>query len=239
MNKKWVVIGITVFMLAAVNVAYAAEGVSIWIHGKKVSSNEPVKIENGTTLVPLRVIAESLNQNVQWDPITKTVSIDEKKKSLKTERMVVQREKDIFVAENPENAEIGQDANRAFIYNLTTLYNKAYRGLLSSNLDADTEVKTADQLSFIKESEATREGSALSSSTYVRLVRPSYVPETGENAPASKDILFYIDSKKPEDLHIAVQNPKKLQEWRVYKVSDYGKWLQKEIDIYVYGSRGL
>lgn len=239
MNKKWVVIGITVFMLAAVNVAYAAEGVSIWIHGKKVSSNEPVKIENGTTLVPLRVIAESLNQNVQWDPITKTVSIDEKKKSLKTERMVVQREKDIFVTENPENAEIGQDANRAFIYNLTTLYNKAYRGLLSSNLDADTEVKTADQLSFIKESEATREGSALSSFTYVRLVRPSYVPETGENAPASKDILFYIDSKKPEDLQIAVQNPKKLQEWRVYKVSDYGKWLQKEIDIYVYGSRGL
>ncbi|UNK17125.1 copper amine oxidase N-terminal domain-containing protein [Paenibacillus sp. N3/727] len=225
-------------ILGAVNVAYAADVVTILINGKKISS-EAVKIENGTTLVPLRVIAEGLNQNVNWNQQTKTVTIDEKEQSSLITGIVVQRDKDIFVTEFPEISSTGQEANRAIIYNLTTLYNEVYRGFLTTDVESDIRVKTEDELDFIKYSEATQEGSVSSSYTYVRLNKPSYVPQVGENAPASKDILFYVDDKKPEDLFLAVQNPKKLKEWKVYKVKGYGSWLQKEIDIYVYGSRGL
>lgn len=238
MKKMGLSIAAALLILGAVNVAYAADVVTILIHGKKISS-EAVKIENGTTLVPLRVIAEGLNQNVNWDQKTKTVTIDEKEQSPLITGIVVQRDKDIFVTEFPESSITGQEANRAIIYNLTTLYNEVYRGFLTADVESDIRVKTEDELDFIKYSEATQEGSVSFSYTYVRLNKPSYEPQVGENAPSSKDILFYIDDKKPEDLFLAVQNPKKLKEWKVYKVKGYGSWLQKEIDIYVYGSRGL
>lgn len=238
MKKMGIYITAALLILGTANVAYATDVITILIHGKKISS-ETAKIEDGTTLVPLRVIAEGLNQDVYWDPKTKTVTIDEKKKSSSITGMVVQRDQDIFVTEHPENSGKGQEANQAIIYNLTTLYNDVYRGLLTTDLDNEISVKTSEELGFVKYSEATQEGSVSSSYAYVRLKKSSYVPQVGENAPASKDILFYVDDKKPEDLFLAVQDPKKLKEWKVYKVKGYGSWLQKEIDIYLRGSRGL
>ncbi|TCZ81098.1 copper amine oxidase N-terminal domain-containing protein [Paenibacillus albiflavus] len=238
MKKIGLSITAVLFIIGAVNVAYAAEMMTIFIHGKKISS-DAVKVENGTTLVPLRVIAEGLDQKVYWDPKTKTVTIDEKEKSSQITQIVVQRDQDIFVTDYPESTSIGQEANQAIIHNLTTLYNQVYRGFLTTDSKSDSTLKTANELNFIKESAATTDGTVSSNYTYVRLNKSSYVPQLGENAPASKDVLFYIDDKKPEDLCVAVQNPETLQEWKVYEAQGYGKWFQKEVDIYLNGSRGL
>lgn len=237
MKKRWVTAGAALLVLGAVQIAHAADGFTLKIHGKTVNTTEQVKIIDGKTFVPLRVIAENLQQHVKWDSETKTVTVEEKEKSI--ERLVLQRGKDIFITPNPENADVAKDANRAFLYHLTTLYNEVYRGLLSTDLEADTTVKTTDQIPVLKSSETTKEQTAKTSSFFVRLVQPAYVPQPGENAPAAKDILFYIDEKSPSDLQIGVQNPKNVKEWKIYKVKSYGDWFKKECDIYLRASRGL
>ncbi|WP_342551063.1 copper amine oxidase N-terminal domain-containing protein [Lysinibacillus sp. FSL M8-0216] len=55
------------------NNASASEGVSIYINGEKQSFSNQAVIENGSTLVPLRGIFESLGANVQWNQSTQTI----------------------------------------------------------------------------------------------------------------------------------------------------------------------
>ncbi|MBO9608785.1 MAG: hypothetical protein J7639_22715 [Paenibacillaceae bacterium] len=236
--KKRLMVSLAVLIFIGATAAatsYAANEITIWIHGKKVSSDVPVKIENGMTIVPIRSIAEMLDQSVQWDQTTQTVTIDDKNKTSLLERMVIQRGVDIFIADHPEDDGYWQAANQAILYNLTTLYNAAYRGLYNNA----PERKNANEISLLADSEASQEGTAASSHIYIRLQRLAYVPEAGENAPASKDIIFYTDTNNPNDLNIAVQDPTNLQEWTVYQVSNYGDWLKKEIDIYIRGTRAM
>jgi len=235
-KKKWIAIATAMFIFTVVNVAYAADEITILVHGKKISSGA-AKIENGTTLVPLRVIAENLDQNVQWDPKTKIVTIEQKEKQSDIERLVIQKKKDIFVMDGPEDLEENK-ASEALINNLQTLYNEAYRGFLSVDM-AEPEIRTEDAMSFIKDSLTTKEGSVETSYNFVRLVQKPYIRQTGENAPSRKDIIFYIDSKNSKDLYMAVQNPEKLKEWGIYRLDDYGSWFLKEIDVYLWPSRGL
>ncbi|EJL47395.1 hypothetical protein P4V44_05720, partial [Brevibacillus agri] len=54
-----------------------------------------------------------------------------------------------------------------------------------------------------------------------------------------KDIILYVDPQSPDDAFVAIQNPEKLDEWRVLKVSGYGPWLKKEIDLYLSLNTGL
>lgn len=239
MKKKWLLVGLVLLLSLVIHVAYAASELTILIHGKKVTSDIPAKIENGTILVPLRVIAENLNQKVRWDPKTNTVTIEEKKKQSEIKRMVVQRDKDIFIADSLEGSDNHSAANQALIYNLYTLYNEVYRGFLSTDLGTDMKLKTESDLPFIKNSEATKEGAAKESYTFIRMVRSPYITQPGQNAPSSKDLVFYLDPKNQNDLYIAVQNPEQVKEWTTYTVKGYGLWLQKEIHIYLRGSRGL
>ncbi|MFJ7731472.1 stalk domain-containing protein [Lysinibacillus sp. NPDC097231] len=53
--------------------ASASLGVSIYINGEKQSFSNQAIIENGSTLVPLRGIFESLGANVQWNQSTQTI----------------------------------------------------------------------------------------------------------------------------------------------------------------------
>ncbi|KOP65594.1 hypothetical protein AMS62_10310 [Bacillus sp. FJAT-18019] len=239
MKKKWITVGAALLVLGVVQIAHAAEGINLVIHGKTVNTTEQVKIINGITFVPLRVIAENLNQQVIWDSETKTLTIEEKKKERPIERIVLQRGNDIFVTSDPGNINVKNEANQAFLFHLTTLYNEVYRGLLSTDLEADTTIKMADQIPVLKNSETTKEKSSETSSFFVRLVQPAYIPQPGENAPAAKDLLFYIDDMSPSDLQIGVQDPKNIREWKTYKVKGYGDWFKKECDIYLRASKGL
>lgn len=237
MKKKWMAIGTALCIFTAINVALAEDDeITILIHGNKVNA-DAAKLENGTMLVPLRVVAENLNQDVQWNPNTRTVTIEPKEKPSEVERLVIQKNNDIFITEHPESLEANQ-ANQALIFNLKTLYHEGYRGLLHSDA-AEPVITTEDKMSVIQNSRSTQEGSVETSFHYVRLVQKPYMPQTSENAPARKDLLFYIDPQKPNDLYMAVQNPEKPKEWAVYCLEDYGKWFLKEIDAYLWPTRGI
>jgi len=60
-------------MAYGTNSASAAAGISIYINGEKQSFSNQAVIENGSTLVPLRGIFESLGANVQWNQPTQTI----------------------------------------------------------------------------------------------------------------------------------------------------------------------
>lgn len=234
MTKRCALLVIAAIIFGLTGAVYAADRITIVVHGKKVSSDE-VKIENGTTFVPLRVIAESLDQNVTWDSKTKTVTIEEKEKQQFVERLVIQKNWDIFVEEKPGDSD---GANQALIHNLQTIYAKAYRGFFETST-GEPEMKTEEDFSFIKESLATKEGSTDTNFNYVRLIQKPYIPQTGENAPPRKDLIFFIDVTNPKDLYLAVQHPEKLKEWKVYLIEDYGNWLQKELDTYLWSTHGF
>lgn len=236
MRKIWIAAAAAATLFATAGAAYATGGIAILVDGTKVDAGS-VKIENGTTLVPLRVIAEALNRDVQWDPNTQTVTIRPKENPSAIERLVIQRDRDIFVTDHPESPD-GDPADQALISNLQTLYNEAYRGFLSADGE-EPETMTEKELSFLPNSLATAEGSVATGYTFVRLVQPSYVPQTGENAPPSKDLLFYPDLRNPEDLDLGVQNPAKPEEWKVYRLPDYGGWFEKELALYLRDTRGL
>lgn len=232
--KKCALVVAAAIIFSVTGAVYAADGITILIHGKKVSSDE-VKIENGTTLVPLRVIAENLDQDVTWDSKSKTVTIEQKEKQQFVERLVIQKDKYIYLQEKPEDSGKG---NQPLIDNLQSLYAEAYRGFFESST-SEPEVKTEKELSFIKESLTTKEGSTETSFNYVRLVQKPYIRQTGQNAPSHKDLLFYIDEKNSKDLYLAVQNPEKLSEWTIYQLKDYGSWFKKEIEIYLWSTWGF
>lgn len=50
--------------------------ISIVVDGREISSEVPPVIENGRTLVPIRVVAEGLGMKVAWDPALRQVSVD-------------------------------------------------------------------------------------------------------------------------------------------------------------------
>ncbi|WP_276358433.1 hypothetical protein [Cohnella caldifontis] len=87
----------------------------------------------------------------------------------------------------------------------------------------EKQSQVESELAFMKASQTTKEGSVETSFTYIRLVQKPYIPQTGQSAPAS----------------MAVQNPEKLMEWKVYQLNDYVSWFQKEIDLYLWETRGF
>lgn len=46
------------------------------VNGKRVNLDEPARIVNGRTMVPLRFISENLGANVNWDGETETITVE-------------------------------------------------------------------------------------------------------------------------------------------------------------------
>ena len=69
-----VIVFVMLFSLAGVTVAQAAE-VTVFVDGKQLAFDQPPVIENGRTLVPVRLIAEKLGADVTWDDATRTATI--------------------------------------------------------------------------------------------------------------------------------------------------------------------
>ena len=53
--------------------SYAQQAIKLWVNGRYVSTDVPPVIENGRTLVPLRVISENLGIRVEWRADTRSV----------------------------------------------------------------------------------------------------------------------------------------------------------------------
>lgn len=78
--KKKIVAGLLVLSFALTGVAMAASAISIFVDGKQVPSDVEPFVKNGRTMVPLRVIAEQLGAQVNWDPSSNSVLIEPNKK---------------------------------------------------------------------------------------------------------------------------------------------------------------
>jgi len=74
--KKLTSLILTILMLAGMLSipALAAEDVSVYLFGEKLSFDVPPQIINGRTLVPMRKIFEELGATVDWDKDTRTVT---------------------------------------------------------------------------------------------------------------------------------------------------------------------
>lgn len=59
------------------NVNIAIDSTAVSVNGKVVTNSDvPAKIMNGRTMVPLRVLSESIGANVDWNSATKTVTVN-------------------------------------------------------------------------------------------------------------------------------------------------------------------
>lgn len=73
----------------------------------------------------------------------------------------------------------------------------------------------------------------------VRIVYEPYRPKQGMNNIAHKDVIIYIDPDNINDACLGVQNPDNREEWGLYCLPDYGKWLGKEVDLFLRLYTGL
>lgn len=46
------------------------------VNGKKITLDEPARVVNGRTMVPLRFVSENMGANVKWDADTETVTVE-------------------------------------------------------------------------------------------------------------------------------------------------------------------
>jgi len=86
-----------------------------------------------------------------------------------------------------------------------------------TDLDSEISVITSDKLHFLSPDEKGKKDKLSEHHVHVRL----------------------MDEREPDDLQIGAQNPLNLNEWKLFKVKDYGKWFQKEIDLYIRKTSGL
>lgn len=62
-----------VMLLTFCSVAYAESPPTIYINGQQLYCDSPPVIENGRTLVPMRVIFEALGQSVMWNNVDRSI----------------------------------------------------------------------------------------------------------------------------------------------------------------------
>lgn len=70
------ILGLLVGIIVSIgSMAYATDIIKISVNGKEIASDVSPQIINNRTMVPIRVIAEALQANVEWDENTRTVKI--------------------------------------------------------------------------------------------------------------------------------------------------------------------
>jgi hypothetical protein len=77
--------GVTTSLIIA-GIAFGYSEIKILVDGEQIIPDVNPQIINGRTMVPLRYISEALDEKVNWDQTTQTVSIDSQgKRSLQAE----------------------------------------------------------------------------------------------------------------------------------------------------------
>ena len=76
--KKMFICLVVLSLLLTASVAFADNPIKLIINGAEIKTDVPPMIQNGRTLVPIRVVAEQLGFNVIYTGATKTVEIGSK-----------------------------------------------------------------------------------------------------------------------------------------------------------------
>ena len=116
---------------------------------------------------------------------------------------------------------------------LDTLVWMAFRGgtIISEDM-------SAEENAFIPESDRVLDGSEeVKDHVWIRVEQEVYIPQEGALGQVShKDYIFYVQG---EDAYVGVQSAEDTGLWTILEMTDYGDWLEKEIDIYVRMTTGL
>lgn len=75
-NRYKLIVSIIIIILLLLGNVYAVPYIRLIINGQQVYTDVPPQIVNGTTLVPIRIISETLGAKVNWDGNTQTVTVD-------------------------------------------------------------------------------------------------------------------------------------------------------------------
>ena len=116
---------------------------------------------------------------------------------------------------------------------LDTIVWLAFRGgtIISEDLSAEGNA-------YIMESDKVLEGfGEVEDHVWIRIVQEASIPQKGSLGQVShKDYIFYVEG---EDAYVGVQSAEDTEVWTILEMTDYGDWLEKEMDIYVRMTTGL
>ncbi|UHR03409.1 copper amine oxidase N-terminal domain-containing protein [Peptoniphilus sp. GNH] len=126
------------FALLLTGKAFAARDIKIVVRGNEVKSDVMPLIKNGRTLVPIRVISESLGYDVFWDNAHREVQIskDAKRLTLKIDSKV------ISLSDGKNNDEISLDTPAKIIKSRTFVPLRAVAELFGEKVNWDDDNST-------------------------------------------------------------------------------------------------
>ncbi|WHE07074.1 copper amine oxidase N-terminal domain-containing protein [Thermoanaerobacterium thermosaccharolyticum] len=75
-NKYRLIVFISIIILLLLSSVCAVPYIKLVINGQQIYTDVPPQIVNGTTLVPIRIISETLGAKVNWDGNTQTVTVN-------------------------------------------------------------------------------------------------------------------------------------------------------------------
>lgn len=95
-----------------------------------------------------------------------------------------------------------------------------------------------EENAYILESSKVLEGSEEAEDhVWIRIEQEASIPQEGSLGQIShKDYIFYVQG---EDAYVGVQSAEDTGLWTIMEMTDYGDWLEKEIDIYIRMTTGL
>lgn len=74
--KKLAAITLAMALILGTGTALALDPIKIIVDGKEVAGDTPAQIVNGRTMVPIRLVAESMDAEVSWDSVNRQVIIN-------------------------------------------------------------------------------------------------------------------------------------------------------------------
>lgn len=95
---------------------------------------------------------------------------------------------------------------------------------------------SAAENEFITESNNVLDGAEeTGDKVWIRIVQNPVLLTAGSTIP-HKDFIFYVAG---EDAYVGIQSSEDNNSWAIWKMPDYGDWLEKEINIYIRMTTGL
>lgn len=74
--KKWLIFtGVAILVVALTTVAFTAKPIKHIVNGREIKPDVPPQLINGTTMVPVRWVAEALGPTVNWNEEDKFIGI--------------------------------------------------------------------------------------------------------------------------------------------------------------------
>lgn len=116
---------------------------------------------------------------------------------------------------------------------LDTIAWMAFRGgtIISEDMPAEENAYILESNQVLKGSEEAEDN------VWIRIEQEVSIPQEGSLGQVShKDYIFY---RQGEDAYVGVQSAEDTGLWTLLKMSDYGDWLEKEIEIYIRMTTGL